>query len=72
MEKYYCSHCGNEIEARTANDLANCPVCNAPISFQTDDEVEKEEKSRKFVYYFIGLVIFCFALIYIVPTTLGR
>ena len=70
MENLYCNHCGHELEAGTESLLTHCPVCNAPIGIKLQST--KEKKSRNFIYYFIGLVIFCFVIIYIVPTLWGR
>jgi hypothetical protein len=64
MNKKYCSHCGNEIE----EGIQTCPLCNAPTSLKT---VSTEKKIlNKFTYYFIGLVIFCFLVIWIAPREL--
>ncbi len=61
MEKHYCSHCGNEIE----QDAGSCSVCNAPTHFHGRDWQKKTP--GKFIYFFIGLVIFSLLVIFIAP-----
>ncbi|MBE9526928.1 MAG: hypothetical protein IME94_08125 [Proteobacteria bacterium] len=57
----YCSHCGNEIE----ENAGSCSVCNAPTHFHGKDWQKKTP--RNFILYFIGLVIFCFLVMFIAP-----
>lgn len=61
MDKNYCSHCGNEIDA----DAGSCPICNAPTRFHGKDWQKKTP--RRFIYFFIGLVIFSFLVMFIAP-----
>ena len=57
----YCSHCGNEIE----ENAGSCSICNAPTHFHGKDWQKKTPK--KFIIYFIGLVIFCFLVMLLGP-----
>lgn len=61
MDKIYCSHCGLEVD----KSILICPKCNAPMLAKTENRAEKNAK--KFKYYFIALVIFCFVVIYVAP-----
>jgi len=57
-EKEYCNKCGFLLD----KNLDYCPDCSAPT---TPDN--KKNIKKRFIYYFILLVIFCFALMFMLP-----
>ena len=61
QQPQYCSHCGNEIE----ENAGSCSICSAPTHFHGKDW--QKRTSKKFIIYFIALVIFCFLVMFIAP-----
>jgi hypothetical protein len=58
MNKLACKHCGGSVEPGDAN----CPNCGIPLP----PNIGKYPQ-RKFILYFIALVIFCFVMIIWLP-----
>ncbi|MBT3203203.1 MAG: hypothetical protein HOM14_02380 [Gammaproteobacteria bacterium] len=53
MSEIRCFHCSQSYDEQ----LNHCPYCHAPSPAQQDRNLE--QRKHKFVYFFIGLVIFC-------------
>ena len=61
MKESTCKHCGMAFDA----DLSACPYCNTPTPGQQDPETTGTKK--RFIRYFVILVIFCIFMILWLP-----
>jgi len=53
MNEITCFHCARHYDAT----LKNCPHCGAPADSPV--KLEKSLRQKRFVWWFIALVIFC-------------
>ncbi|WP_299879130.1 DUF2116 family Zn-ribbon domain-containing protein [uncultured Cocleimonas sp.] len=58
MRELNCTHCGKTIAA----DDQSCPHCGMPLAPHL-----RKSPQRKFIWWFIGIVIFCAVMIYLLP-----
>ncbi|MCK5812784.1 MAG: hypothetical protein KAH03_00930 [Cocleimonas sp.] len=58
MSNLSCKHCGGELKAENQE----CPSCGIPLA---PDHAESRQK--RFIIFFIALVIFCGAMVLLVP-----
>lgn len=58
MRNLECKHCGGSLDA----DDKNCPHCGIPLPPNFG-----KAPQRKFILYFIALVIFCLVMIIWLP-----
>ncbi len=61
MSDITCSHCGKAFSEK----LSFCPFCKTPTAAQKERQIKAVQK--KFIRYFIALVIFCIVMIVWLP-----
>ncbi len=61
MSKIICYHCSQEFD----ENKRFCPRCNAPTVVQ--QKKERNMPSKRFIYFFIALIIFCLFMILWLP-----
>lgn len=61
MKEATCNHCGMAFDAQ----LSTCPYCRTPTPRQAD--LEKSDTVRKFIRFFVILVIFCIVMVIWLP-----
>ncbi|MCW9012581.1 MAG: zinc-ribbon domain-containing protein [Gammaproteobacteria bacterium] len=61
MSKIHCLYCGEEIP----DDVEHCPECGAPSHYQKRGV--SLSKQKKFIIYFIALIIFVAVMIIWLP-----
>ncbi|RLA21444.1 MAG: protein DnrP [Gammaproteobacteria bacterium] len=58
MSNLSCKHCGRAVE----EDDQTCPNCGIPLPPK-----HGQQRQRSFVFWFIGIVIFCFVMMFWLP-----
>ncbi|MCF6190986.1 MAG: DUF2116 family Zn-ribbon domain-containing protein [Cocleimonas sp.] len=58
MREIICNHCNNTISL----DDKTCPSCGMPLSTK-----QQASPQRKFIFWFIFVVVFSFAMMIILP-----
>ncbi|BBB29502.1 conserved hypothetical protein [Neptunomonas japonica JAMM 1380] len=61
MSEISCSHCGKNF----SDELNYCPHCRTPTAAQKERQINAAQK--KFIRYFIALVVFCIIMIVWLP-----
>ncbi|WP_293267820.1 hypothetical protein, partial [Neptunomonas sp.] len=61
MSEITCSHCSKSF----SDQRGYCPNCKTPTAAQKEKEVHAAQK--KFIRYFIALVVFCGVMIFWLP-----
>ncbi|MCP4078253.1 MAG: hypothetical protein GY744_18965 [Gammaproteobacteria bacterium] len=64
MSDIRCHHCSQNYDEQ----LSHCPYCHAPSP--TQQKKNLSGNSNNFIYFFIGLVIFCGIMIAWLPRVL--
>ncbi|MFW5451395.1 MAG: hypothetical protein ACKE9I_07330 [Methylophagaceae bacterium] len=58
MTKLSCQHCGGDVES----EVQRCPNCGIPLP--PDHGIQRQ---KKFILWFIALIIFCFFMMFWLP-----
>ncbi len=61
MSEIACSHCAKSF----SEELGYCPHCKTPTVAQKEQNINAAQK--KFIRYFIALVVFCIIMILWLP-----
>lgn len=61
MKDMHCNHCGRVID----EEMRFCPYCNTPTPKQK--ELETRETQKRFIRYFLILIIFCIIMVLWLP-----
>lgn len=64
MSEITCNHCGEHFD----EEVRYCPYCSTPTPKQKD--LDTAETQKKFIRYFVILVIFCIVMVLWLPREL--
>jgi len=65
MSEITCNHCGHKFEEQQNY----CPSCRTPTPAQQDLDLNAVKK--KFIYFFIGVIVFCIVMIAWLPRVIN-
>lgn len=61
MTQSTCHHCGYDFD----DALTKCPNCETPAPHH--DDTDTAARSKRFVAFFVVLVIFCLLMVFMLP-----